>query len=312
MARVCQHAASPNSAACCSRHRVRCRASILHNPQQRVSPQQQGPIQLLRDWITANGGYIHPALQLVDNARVSGCRGIIAAQAITLDELEWGPLISVPQSLQLTSRHALELIGSLSNSKDIVSAVQQQLTDGQLVAAALAYHCKQLQQETSSLPQVPSYSSSCSSSFWWPYISNLPPRPQNPWLVQNPDQIAAAIRPYASSRGTAAVAGWAKAVADYRQQMLDSAAAVEQLLGGLLAVTVDDMMTATGHLQSRSLTSSGSSGLVPFVDLLNHGAKARAPMLQLDDNDKLVVTVLPIYNVSTMLSATSTADSRNI
>lgn len=32
---------------------------------------------------------------------------------------------------------------------------------------------------------------------------------------------------------------------------------------------------------------------VPVVDLLNHASSARPPMLQLDDDDRLVVTVLP-------------------
>lgn len=33
---------------------------------------------------------------------------------------------------------------------------------------------------------------------------------------------------------------------------------------------------------------------MPVVDLLNHAADARPPMLQLDDADRLVVTALPL------------------
>lgn len=287
-----------------SRQRVRCRS---HNPPQHAIPHPQAPFQLLKDWVTANGGYIHPALQLVDNAPASRCRGVIAAQAIGLDELERGPLISVPQALQITSRHAGDLVDRLSNNASAAAAAQQQLSDGQLVAAALAYHCKQMQQGPSTLPNNLNSSSSsssssiCCSSFWRPYISTLPKEPPNPWLLQSPEQVTALIEPYAISRGTAAIAGFAEAVADYRQQMLHSAAEVGQSLGEILGITVHDIMTAAGHLQSRSLTSSGSSGLVPFVDMLNHSATARAPMLQLDDNDKLMITVLPIYNVSALV-----------
>jgi len=35
---------------------------------------------------------------------------------------------------------------------------------------------------------------------------------------------------------------------------------------------------------------------VPVVDLLNHSARARPPMLQLDDDDRLVVSVLPMQD----------------
>ena len=38
-------------------------------------------------------------------------------------------------------------------------------------------------------------------------------------------------------------------------------------------------------MSSRSLGSGSSSGLVPFMDLLNHDPRARPPMLQLDDDN---------------------------
>ena len=48
-------------------------------------------------------------------------------------------------------------------------------------------------------------------------------------------------------------------------------------------------------MASRSLTAgAAASGLVPYVDLLNHHPDGRPPMLQLDEQDRLVLTVVPI------------------
>jgi hypothetical protein len=80
--------------------------------------------------------------------------------------------------------------------------------------------------------------------------------------------------------------------------MLAAAQQAEQLLGPALGITAEQILQALGHVASRSLTSGSSSGLVPFIDLINHGVEAMGPMLQLDDNDKLVMTVLPIRHVS--------------
>ncbi|GFH13833.1 uncharacterized protein HaLaN_09785, partial [Haematococcus lacustris] len=37
---------------------------------------------------------------------------------------------------------------------------------------------------------------------------------------------------------------------------------------------------------SRALSSGSQVGFIPFIDLLNHSASARPPMLQLDDEDR--------------------------
>lgn len=48
------------------------------------------------------------------------------------------------------------------------------------------------------------------------------------------------------------------------------------------------------QVRSRSLGAAGSHGLLPFVDLLNHSAESRPPMLELGEAGELVVTVLPM------------------
>ena len=48
-----------------------------------------------------------------------------------------------------------------------------------------------------------------------------------------------------------------------------------------------DTTSLSSQVSSRSLGSGSSSGLVPYMDLLNHSPKARPPMLRLDDDDKV-------------------------
>ncbi|KAL6750765.1 hypothetical protein V8C86DRAFT_3108417 [Haematococcus lacustris] len=42
-----------------------------------------------------------------------------------------------------------------------------------------------------------------------------------------------------------------------------------------------------GQVASRALSSGSQVGFIPFIDLLNHSASARPPMLQLDDEDRV-------------------------
>jgi hypothetical protein len=141
------------------------------------------------------------------------------------------------------------------------------------------------------------------SSFWGPYYNTLPTTPASPWLLTEPHQVAASIAPYAASQGPAAVARWEEATATCRQELLETSQHIAELLqpsdpGAAAGPDVRQVLEALGHVRSRMLSSSTSSGLLPFIDLLNHGPGAAAPMLQLDDNDNLVITVLPIRNVS--------------
>eukprot|EP00798_Chlamydomonas_sp_ICE-L_P020860 gene20860-27697_t len=50
----------------------------------------------ITSWVMDNGGYVHPALQLVDNA-ACGCRGVVAVSSISIEEQDEAPLIAVPQ-----------------------------------------------------------------------------------------------------------------------------------------------------------------------------------------------------------------------
>lgn len=208
----------------------------------------------------------------------------MAAAAISLEDLDaTGPLISVPQQLQFTSSTALDIIQHSSTATSLAAAAQQQLSDTQLIAAALAHELHN------------TYRSS-----WQPYLASLPQQPPNPWLLTDPDQVLAAVEPYQqrlADAATTSVQDWVAAVTAARQEQLAAAAAVEALLGAALGISQHDVLTALGHVTSRSLVSGSSSGMCPVIDLVNHHASASAPMLQLDDSDTLVMTVLPLREV---------------
>lgn len=234
----------------------------------------------LRCWIASHGGFIHPALGLVDTAPSSKCRGIVAVKPITLCDLEAGPLVSVPQELQLSGTWALGLIQQHA-VQEAAAAAADQLSDSHLIAAALAHELNGI-----------------ASSWWRPYLQLLPQQPPSPWLLTTDQQVAASIEPYKATHGAEAVEHWPAAVKRHRQHMLEAADQVVQLLGPALGISQHQVLYALAHVASRSLSSGRNSGLVPLIDLINQGPAARAPMLQLDDNDKLVMTVLPIRDVS--------------
>jgi len=122
--------------ACSSRHpgcRVRvyaqpltCQvaADALPAPPVRNCTTQQHPAAELLHWATANGGMIHPALVVTDNAPC-GCRGVVAGDDITLSSCQpmWQqhsdppmgpnqalPLIAVPEDICMSSDDAIQLL----------------------------------------------------------------------------------------------------------------------------------------------------------------------------------------------------------
>ena len=306
----------------------RCRSSAALPAQSATTPQQGcDSLASLREWITCHGGYIHPALRLVELAPTSGCRGIVSSAPITLEDLEAGPIISIPVGLHFTDKTALSLI-SQHAGEVTAAAAEGKLSSTHLIAAALAQELSKLNSSSSSRDTSSSSSTgsstgssssspgSNSSSFWTTYLRTLPAPPPNPWLLTQPNQLAAAIAPYAASQGSEAVAYWPEATAEYRQQMLQTSKVIAALLqptshGFPPGPEIDQIMVALGHVTSRMLSSSNSSGLLPYIDLLNHGPGAAAPMLQLDDNDNLAVTVLPIKNVSHRLLQPMTMSCNN-
>lgn len=124
----------------------------------------------LKQWVRSHGGYIHEALSLVDDAPC-GCRGIIATRDISMEELEAGPLISIPQKLQLTDCRA-QAVCEESNmfGDESVTGRLASLSNTQQLAAALAYEVALGER-----------------SFWHAYCSILPVEHPSPWLLPNDD-----------------------------------------------------------------------------------------------------------------------------
>eukprot|EP00955_Chlamydomonas_euryale_P035651 350192-Chlamydomonas_euryale.AAC.5 len=83
---------------------------------------------------------------------------------------------------------------------------------------------------------------------------------------------------------------WRAAAADERARYDEYTEEVHELFGRSLGLSRDDVLWGLGHAASRSLGSGTSSGMVPYLDLLNHCPDARPPMLQLDDADRMVMT----------------------
>lgn len=92
---------------------------------------------------------------------------------------------------------------------------------------------------------------------------------------------------------------WAAAIWQQHDEMEAAARQVCELLVPGIQIAPGLVLWGMGQVASRSLGTRGGSGLVPYVDLLNHHPSARPPMLTLDDADQLAVTVVPIMEVRT-------------
>lgn len=112
-------------------------------------------------------------------------------------------------------------------------------------------------------------------------------------MLQLPDTATA------SSGQQAQQGAWAGAICQQHNEMEAAACRVCELLVPGIQLAPRQVLWGMGQVASRSLGTRGGSGLVPYVDLLNHHPSARPPMLTLDDADQLAVTVVPIMEVST-------------
>uniref|UniRef100_A0A7S3R8Z4 SET domain-containing protein n=1 Tax=Dunaliella tertiolecta TaxID=3047 RepID=A0A7S3R8Z4_DUNTE len=88
---------------------------------------------------------------------------------------------------------------------------------------------------------------------------------------------------------------WEAAVGAARAEHEAACQDALDVCGAQLGLGLEDMRWGLGQVISRSLMSGNVCGLVPLIDLLNHHPEARPPMLQLDDNDQLVMTVTSLH-----------------
>ncbi len=128
-----------------------------------VSP---GGAQLL-DWVRAHGGYVHPALAIVEHTPTCGCRGVIATEAISVTDLQDNPLVATPETLYMTSEAARNLLQRVRRPSSIFRLGREPPLGGVWELALLLAYERQKGED----------------SFWAPYINTLPTQPPCAWLM---------------------------------------------------------------------------------------------------------------------------------
>jgi hypothetical protein len=158
---------------------------------------------LLRSWIERHGGFLHPALRLVDPAPC-GARGVVIEQALSADEAEESPLIVVPERLYMTSTAARRQLGAGP------APARRSLLPWPLGGGATG--------EPQALAQLPAAMQLAlllaeerakgQASFWHPYVSSLPAQLPCAWALPAPDldQALAELGPVAGPAWRAEVA----------------------------------------------------------------------------------------------------------
>eukprot|EP00879_Flechtneria_rotunda_P003981 GHRR01004221.1.p1 GENE.GHRR01004221.1~~GHRR01004221.1.p1 ORF type:complete len:501 (+),score=211.42 GHRR01004221.1:164-1666(+) len=167
--------------------------------------------QRLCHWVRQQGGYVHPSLQVVENAPC-GCRGIVAVDSVCLPEekqqqqaqqhtstdssTQHMPLIAVPEELYMTSADALDILteAMLSNASsptegnaaqhqqtDVFQQPQQQQLQQQMQAQELSSKLSCLQPPLLLALLLAYECSKGPESFWQPYIAGLPDEPPCAW-----------------------------------------------------------------------------------------------------------------------------------
>ncbi len=219
--------------------------------------------RLLVDWVERAGGWLHPALRVVENAPC-GCRGIVAVEAIPLEEVEDQPLVVVPEQLYMTHDDALDVLGrAVAQARP--NQQQQQQQERMLAVDRAVLLGMLLAHERSRGP----------ASRWQPYIQALPQRPPCAWLMSEQElQAATAQLPKSVD-----AQGWVVATAQAWQAIAAQAHAIVGSWGQALGVGEDDVVWGIGHVVSRCFGGGAPGGpaLAPLIDCMNHQSGRAKP-----------------------------------
>lgn len=194
---------------------------------------------LLRSWVEAHGGFVHPALRLVDSAPC-GVRGVVTTTPLTQAEAEEGPLIVVPERLYLTSELArarlagstavpgTDALGSSPGGSPAAAAAAGRLPAAMQLALLLAAE-----------------RAKGATSFYYPYISSLPAQLPCGWAQEGPSLDAAL-----AAVGCPSAEGWRDDVRAARRAVEQRAVQAVQLCGRYLdaPVTADDIVWSLGQV----------------------------------------------------------------
>eukprot|EP01025_Chloroclados_australasicus_P021486 TRINITY_DN2260_c1_g2_i2.p1 TRINITY_DN2260_c1_g2~~TRINITY_DN2260_c1_g2_i2.p1 ORF type:complete len:304 (-),score=24.44 TRINITY_DN2260_c1_g2_i2:226-1116(-) len=223
---------------------------------------------LLRDWVRANGGFVHHDIMMVDETP-NGCRGIVARNEIPDKYIKMYPLISIPQDIWATVERAM------SDLKDDFNMNMDEVIDllgkdqGQQFVLAIWLAYQRIQGEESP---------------WYPYVNILPSQPPCAWCMQE-QQLNYALQLYCKSEEEEQ---WRQAITDTKNVLMGQAKLLERWvkMKGGPQVSQDDILWSVGHVMSRALTglnqttSPGFFNMVmmPYIDLLNHEQGQGRPM----------------------------------
>jgi len=203
--------------------------------------------------ITKEGGYVHPALQLVEPAPCGADRGVIYDASSGDDDTrstdEW---LRIPFSYQLTRNLALEKLTSMIPDEVLIEAPLVTLDDAALLVLLLV-HLK---------------GASSKKDKWYPYLTSLPDNPTCGWNAESNkvydksyDMTDAKKYVQRVSRGMSTDYGpylsnkhWPKLWKG------DAANAIEWALC---------IVSSRGTAASPT-TGGGSTRLLPLVDMFNH------------------------------------------
>jgi hypothetical protein len=176
--------------------------------------------ELLRAWIQAQGGYIHPDLVVQPTARC-GTRGVSARVPISLDVISSQPLVMVPEQLYMTTTAAKERFNAMPGVfiGDLDPAMQ--------LAILLAVE-RNLRE----------------ASFWHAYIVALPAQPPCAWCM-TAAQVAATCGELQRAMPELDIPGEVQRV---RKQVQMECEIVATAFGSQLGVTAMDLFWAKAQV----------------------------------------------------------------
>eukprot|EP00210_Caulerpa_lentillifera_P002512 g2409.t1 len=217
------------------------------------------------EWLEHYGGYVNPSLTLAYSP-TTGTRGLIANRRIIEDELKEGPLIVVPDSVQITAEAAQLRLEPLLRVCHVPSL--KSLTDELQTSLLLAFEKRKGKR-----------------SFWASYIETLPMTPSCGWLLpENELRVELAFLP----SSVRAKQDWIEQAKRYSQLQRDDVQEVVDEYGEVLEINHEDLLWALGQVHSRAYGKE--CALTPVIDLLNHNVNALPPLGYTEDKEDVPMT----------------------
>lgn len=208
--------------------------------------------QQMVDWIESCGGHVCDCLRPAETA-IATSRGLVAAKPVTAQRLQAGPLIMVPDKLQMSVEDAQRLLDPVLKADGGPSV--SLLSDQNALALLLAFERNKGE-----------------SSIWYQYIQALPVEPEAGWHLAL-DSLGARL----AEMGRQA-ADWAPQIAVARKYVMADVREVWGKYGTALGISQEQLAWALAQVESRSFGEPAK--LLPVIDMLRHDARAMPPVNQ--------------------------------